>query len=187
MIKSVKLELSGGDFEIRHGEDFSVTSAALNHLVYEKDGVWHVVSDPCHGKYAATVITIPYSYSFTNFQITLNDGALRLCKTKCKNIELNIKNASAEAEAALAENLYISASRGNLRISADAVCTNIDCGYGTVNLNLLQKNTGYSISSQCGMGNVTLNSAVLPKKYCSDNGERKINVICGMGDVNLST
>lgn len=187
MIKSVKLELSGGDFEIRHGEDFSVTSDALNHLVYEKDGIWHVVSDLCHGKYAVTVITIPYSYSFTNFQITLNDGALRLCKTECKNIELNIKNASAEAETASAENLYISASRANLRISADAGNTSIDCGYGTVDLRLLRQKDGYSISSQCGMGNVTLNSAVLPKKYKADNGTRKINVICGMGEVNIST
>lgn len=186
MIKSVKLELSGGDFEIIYGNDFSVTSDVLNHLVYEKDGVWHVISDPCHGKYATTTITVPHSYCFTDFQINLTDGALKLCRTESKNIEFNITNASAEAETAVAENLYISVGRANLRISADAVNTNIDCGYGTIDIRFPKK-TGYSITSQCGMGNVTLDSAVLPKKYCSANGDRKINIICGMGDVNINT
>ena len=178
MIKSVKLELSGGEFEIIYGTDFCVTSDASNHLVYEKDSVWHVMSDPCHGKYAKTVITIPCGYSFANFQINLTDGALKLCKTDCENIEFNLKSASLEADTAVAENLYISTSRADLRISLDAKNTNIDCGYGTVDLMFLQNKNGYSINSQCGMGNVTLNSSLLPKKFNSNNGDRKINVIC---------
>lgn len=187
MIKSVKLELSGGEFEIVYGTDFSVTSDFLNHLVYEKDSVWHVMSDPCHGKYAKTVITIPCGYSFSNFQINLTDGALRLCKTSCENIEFKVKSASAEVDTVTAQNLYISISRADLRISLDAKNTNIDCGYGTVDLRFAQYKNGYSINSRCGMGNVTLNSSLLPKKFKSNNGNRKINVICGMGDVNINT
>ncbi len=184
MINSVKLEISGGDFEIAYGDDFSVTSDCLNHLVYEKDGIWHVVSDPCHGKYAKTLITLPYLRTFVNFQINLSDGALKLCKTDCKNIEFNLKNASAEADTITAQNLYISIGRANLRISADAQATSIDCGYGTVDLRLTKDS--YSINSQCGMGKVTLNSSLLPKKFGNNNGDRKINVICGMGDVSIN-
>lgn len=187
MIKSVKLELSGGEFEICCGEDFSVTSDTLNHLVYEKDGVWHVVSDPCHGKYASTVITLPYGHSLRNFALYITDGAVKMCRTECENISFDIKNSSAEVESIVTDKLYISVSRGNLRINADSGYTDIDCGYGTVDLRLPRKKDGYSITSQCGRGNVTLNSSVLPKKYHSDNSERRINVICGMGNVNIST
>ncbi len=187
MIKSVKLELSGGEFEIVYGKDFSVSSDTLKHLVYEKSSVWHVISDPCHGKYAKTVITIPCGYSFTNFQINLVDGVLRICKTDCENIEFNLKSASAEVDTVTAQNLYISISRSDLRISIDTKNTNIDCGYGTVDLMFSQDKNGYSINSQCGMGNVILNSSLLPKKFKSNNGDRKINVICGMGDVNINT
>ena len=185
MINSVKLELSGGDFEITNGEIFSVTSDCLDHLVYEKDGVWHVVSDPCHGKYAKTVITLPYLRAFTNFQINLSDGALDLCRTDCKNLEFNLKNASAESDTVTAQNLYISIAHSNLRILADSQSTSIDCGYGTLDLRLTKGN--YSIKSQCGMGKVTINSSLLPKKFENNDGDRKINVICGMGDVNINT
>lgn len=185
MINSIKLELSGGDFEITLGEDFSVTSDGLNHLVYEKDSVWHVVSDPCHGKYAKTVITLPYLRAFANFQVNLSDGALNLCKTDCKSLEFNLKNASAETDMLTAENLYISIGHSNLRILADSQFTNIDCGYGTVDLRL--KKNSYSIKSQCGMGKITLNSSLVPKKFETADGDRKINVICGMGDVHIYT
>lgn len=185
MINSIKLELSGGDFEITQGEGFSVTSDCLNHLVYEKDGVWHVVSDPYHGKYAKTVITLPFLRAFTNFQINLTDGALNLCKTDCENMEFNLKNASAESDTVTSENLYISIAHSNLRILTDSQSTNIDCGYGTLDLRLTRGS--YSIKSQCGMGKVTLNSSVIPKKFECNNGNRKINVICGMGDVNINT
>lgn len=185
MINSVKLELSGGDFQITHGEDFSVTSDCLNHLVYEKDGIWHVVSDPCHGKYAKTVITLPYLSTFTNFQVNLSDGALNLCKTDCKSLEFNLKNASAETDTVTVQNLYISIGYSDLRVLADAQFTNIDCGYGTLDLRLTKGN--YSIKSQCGMGKVTLNSSLLSKKFENSDGDRKINVICGMGNVNINT
>ena len=186
MIKSIRLELSGDDFEITYGTDFTVTSDISKHLVYEKNGVWHVISDPCHGKYGRTIITIPYGYSFTDFQINLTDGALKFCKINSENAELNLKNASVEADT-ISKNLYISISRANLRIFADSQAINIDCGYGMVDLRLVKARDGYSISSQCGIGNVTLNSSLLAKKFESNNGARKINVICGMGDVNINT
>ena len=187
MIKSVKLDLSGGDFEIAYGSDFSVASDVLNHLVYEKDGVWHVVSDPCRGRYANTVITLPYERSFHNFALNIKDGAVKMCKTECDNISLEIKSSSVEIEKINSQELYISMSRGNLQINADSAYTDIDCGYGTVDIRMQRRKDGYAVTSQCGMGNVTLNSSILPKKYQSDNSERKINVICGMGDVNIST
>ena len=59
MVRSISLTLSGGEFEIVYGTDFSVKSDCLDHLVYEKDDVWYVVSDPQHTKYANTTNTIP--------------------------------------------------------------------------------------------------------------------------------
>ena len=187
MISSVKLDLSGGDFEIIRGDNFSVTSDCLDHLVYEKDGVWHVVSDPCRGKYANTTITLPLERSFHNFALNVTDGAIKMCSVESENISFDIKNSAAEIEKTISQNLYVSTSRGNIRINADSKRSNIDCGYGTVDVHMARKKEGYSISSQCGMGNVTLNSSVLTKKYHSTDGEYEIHIICGMGEVNITT
>lgn len=186
MVKSISLTLSGGEFEIVYGTDFSVKSDCLDHLVYEKDDVWYVVSDPQHTKYANTTITIPYQSIFYTVLINITDGVLEMCKTACENIFLYIKNSTVEADT-VSQRLRIAVGHGNARICAKASYINIDCGYGTIDLHPEHIKNGYKINSKCGMGNVTLNSAVLPKQYVSQEGERQIEVICGMGAVNIYT
>ena len=186
MIKSMKIKLSGGEFEIVRGTDFSVTSDNLAHLIYEEKGVWHIVSDPCKGKYAKTLITLPYQHIFSDIYIEMSDGTLDICDIICDNFEIRISGASLVAQTIHSQNLYLSASKADVHINADSVMTDIDCGYGCVTMNFKSYSFGYKISSKCGMGNVSLNSVVLPKRYVSDIGERRINVICGMGNVNIN-
>lgn len=186
MVKSISLTLSGGEFELVYGTDFSVTSDSLNHLVYEKDDVWYVVSDPQHTKYAKTTITIPYQSIFYTVLINITDGVLEMCTTSCERIFFYIKNATVEADT-ISQRLRIAVGHGNARICAKASYINIDCGYGTIDLHPEHIKNGYKINSKCGMGTVTLNSAVLPKQYVSQEGERQIEVICGMGAVNIYT
>ncbi len=187
MIKSMKLKLSGGEFDIRRDVDFSVTSDSLAHLVYEKNGIWFVESDPCRGKYAKTVITLPYQHSFSDIVIEMTDGTLNICEINCDNIELTLKESALGADMISTLNLYINSANSDVCIRANSQLTSIDCGFGTVNLSLTPYKYGYKIHSECGMGNVTLNSVLLPKKHISEMGKRRIDIICGMGDVNINT
>ena len=135
MIKSMKIKLSGGEFDIVRGTDFSVTSDNLAHLVYEKNGVWHVISDPCRGKYAKTVITLPYQHIFSDIYIEMSDGTLNICDISCDNFEIHITGASLETQTIHSQNLHLSASKADVHINADSQMTDIDCGYGIVTMN----------------------------------------------------
>lgn len=186
MIKSVDLKLCGGSFVIVRDADFTVKSDDLAHLVYEKDGVWHVQSDPCRKNYSDTVITLPYGAVFSKLSLCVEDGALEMCDTESESVLINAKNASAEIGEITAKELYISAACANISLNANSKYTSVDCGYGTVNLRQVRAKSGYSVNSKCGMGKVTLNSTILPKRSYIPDGERKIDVICGMGEVNIS-
>lgn len=187
MIKSIDLQLTGGEFRIIQGDDFTIRSDSLDHLIYEKDEVWHVISDICRGKYADTVITLPIIRSFHKVSVKITDGTLSMCPMQCKEIIFNIRSASVDVADVISQRLKIDIGSGNLKINADSYQTYIDCGYGTVNLNMSREKQAYSIDSKCGMGNVTLNSMLLPKQYKSPEGEHKIHIICGMGEVNINT
>lgn len=187
MIKSIDLQLMGGEFSIIRGEDFAVTSNGLDHLVYEKNGVWHVISDTCRGKYANSVITVPFTHSFHKVSVKITDGTLSMCPIQCDEIMFNIKSASIDASDIISQQLKIDIGKGNIQLNADSSQTDIDCGYGTVNMNMHREKKVYSIDSKCGMGRVTLNSMLLPKRYKSPDGEHKIHIICGMGEVNINT
>lgn len=186
MIKSMKLKLSGGEFTIQRDVDFSVTSDSLAHLVYEKNGIWFVESDPCRGKYAKTAITLPYQYSFSNIIIEMTDGTLNVCELDCDNIEFNIQKSVFTADMIKTQNLHIKSANSTIYAHVNPHLTSIDCGFGSVILNLTPYKFGYKIKSKCGVGNVSLNSVILPKNYISQNGERRIDIICGMGDVNIN-
>lgn len=187
MIKSLNFKLLHGEFQISEGTEFSITSKNADHLVYENKGVWHIESDPCAGKIGRTIITIPSGYVFDNIQIILDRAILSICKINTTNIGLELRNSTAETDGLTAKYLSIRTARGDIRTNADVSITDIDCGYGTIDLHFKPYTFGYNIHSTCGMGNVTHNSKTLPKKYASASGERKINIICGMGTVNFYT
>lgn len=186
MIKSVDLKLCGGSFAIVRDVAFTVKSDGLAHLVYEKDGVWHVQSDPCRKNYSDTVITLPYGAVFSKLSLSIEDGAVEMCAAESEIVFVDIKNSSAELGEITAEKLYISVAGANISLNANAEYTSVDCGYGTVNLRQVRTKSGYSVKTKCGMGKVTLNSEVLPKRSYIPDGERTIDVICGMGEVNIS-
>lgn len=185
MIKSLNLILCGGNFDIVKGTDFSVDSDFLPHLVYEKNGVWNVISDPCRGRTAKTVITIPAEYTFAQISVSLSDGALEMCPIRSREFYCGFENASAQIDGAVSESLRVSSVRSSVFVNADSECCEIDCGFGNVDIRMRSAEYGYTVRTKCGMGSVTLNSVQLAKHGVYGRGARHINVICGMGNVNI--
>ena len=188
MISKIKLNLSGGFYEIIKGTDFSVASDDSNHLEYENDGVWYVLSDPDGRQNGNSVIMIPYESELELFTLIANDVAIKCDFIKAKKVYFDLKNTAGEFCSIDGGKIGISMGKGDARFGIKTLeALKVDCGYGTVNVDLPQNPLGYNITSACGVGEVTLNSRKLPREYNDPNSGKIINIVCGMGHVNINT
>ncbi len=188
MIRSVKLILSGGYYDIIYGDGFSVSGKVSQYLEYEKNGIWYVKSNPYRGSEDDTLITVPYDFEFKSFVLKLNEGAAKVCPINCEKAYFEINNSAVEISDVSAERIGLALGKGNVVINSDpAIEMDIDCGFGTVDLRLKKSCDGYFVKSKRGMGEIILNSVRLPRQYENNEGKRVVNVICGMGKVNINT
>lgn len=188
MIDKVKLKLSGGFYEITYGDDFSVKSDCENHLVYEEKGIWYVISDHDGGKDGNSTILFPRDIQLHSFILEGTDIALKCDLLKADTVYFDLKNSAGEIRNLYGQKIGISMGKGEIRANIKELHTlKIDCGYGTVNAELPSDTTGYNITSNCGMGEVTLNSIKLPRQYVKNANGKNISIICGMGCVNINT
>ncbi len=188
MIHKVKLKLSGGFYEIVYGKEFSVKSFDTNHLVYEEDEVWYVVSDPNGRSEGNSTIVIPCDFNLKSFIMEGTGIALKCDTIKADTVYLDFKNSAGEINNIYGGRIGISMGKGDVRVNIKELDTlKIDCGHGTVNVELPYDDTGYDITSNCGMGEVTLNSMKLPRQYAQNDNGKIIYIVCGMGNVNINT
>lgn len=186
MVHSVKLDLKNGYYEIVRGNDFSVVSDGVNHLVYEEDEVWRVVSDPEGGGTGNTTITIPQDINIKSFFLYGKNTAIKCDTLNACTVYIDLKDGAGEFSDIKCDKVGISMGKGEMRAKITEVeSLKIDCGYGTVNVDLLKDN--YNITSNCGMGEVSLNSEKLPKKYENKIIGKNIDIVCGIGRVNINT
>lgn len=188
MISKVKLKLSNGFYEIVNGMDFAVTSEDTRHLVYEEDGVWNVVRDPDGRHNGNVVIMIPQDAELKNFMLYGNDVAIKCDFIKAYKVYFDLRNSACEVKNIVGEKIGIAMGKGDGRFNiTEFGALKVDCGRGTVNVELPKSSCGYDITSTCGIGEVTLNSQKLPRTYNDINSGNIINIVCGMGRVNINT
>lgn len=188
MINSVRLKLSNGYYEIVAGTDFCVLSDTQEHLQYEDRGVGYIESDSCAGIGGINLITIPKDSGFNSFIVYLENGAIKAPSINAHKIYIELKNSAGEFDGLKADKIGLSLGKGSLRANVNnARELNIDCGMGNMDIRLGRKESSYKITSKHGMGVVNLNSKTLPRVYETENGENYVNIICGMGGVNINT
>lgn len=188
MINKVKLKLSGSFYEITYGDNFSVKDDCGNHLVYEEKGIWHVISDPDGRKNSNSVITIPRDVQLHSFILEGTDIALKCDILKANTVYFDLKNSAGEISNLYGKKIGISMGKGEIRVGIKELDTlKIDCGYGTVNAEIPADTIPYNIRSSSGIGEVNLNSIKLPRQYVKNDNGKDINIVCGMGCVNINT
>ncbi len=188
MIHKVKLKLSNGFYEIIYGKDFSVKGDGIKHLIYEENGTWYVCSDPNSCSDGNSIIEIPWNAQLKSFILEGAAIALKCDTVKADTIYIDLKNSAGEVSNIHGKKIGISMGKGNVRATIKALNTlKIDCGHGMVNAELPYERCGYNITSNSGMGEVILNSIKLPRQYAKNEGEKNIDVVCGMGCVNINT
>lgn len=186
MVHSLKLDLKNGYYEIVRGDDFNVISDDVNHLVYEEDGVWYVVSAPNERRMGNTTITIPQDINIKSFFLYGKNTAIKCDTVNARNVYIDLKDSAGEFFNIKCDRVGISMGKGEVRAKITEVeSLKIDCGYGTANVDLLKGN--YNVTSNCGMGEVSLNSKKLPREYENKTPGKNIDIVCGIGRVNINT
>lgn len=187
MIRGVKLILSWGYYDIKWGTEFSVSGKNGRYLEYEKNGVWYVQTDTQWSSCDEAVITMPCDCNIEGFKLKLKDGGVRMCMIDCEKAYFDINNSSAEIESVKADKIGLSLGKGSVVMGAEPrERMDIDCGFGSADIRLI-KSCDYSFEIKHGKGSVTLNSEALPREYVHKGGGRLINIVCGMGSVNINT
>ncbi len=188
MICKVKLKLSNGFYEIINGDSFTVRSSDTNHLIYEENGVWHVVSDPNGRSVGNSTIVIPWDFQLASFMLEGTNIGLRCDMAKAETVYFDLKNSAGEINNIFAKKIGISMGKGEVRANVKKLDSlKVDCGYGTVKIDIPYVQSGYCITSRCGTGEVMLNSMKLPREYTQNDGVKNINIVCGMGQVYINT
>lgn len=188
MINAVDIEVYGGYYEIVQGMDFGVSSSAAEFVTYEHEGVWYVRGDKCRGRSAQTLIILPDNAQLARFSLTVSDGAFKIDTLSADAVIINANNSSGEVRLGSVGALRLDVGKGTLRANVrDCEKCKVECGKGQVDLTLGKTDGGYCIKSRHGIGNVTHNCISLPRQFHSDDGHVPVNIVCGMGNVNLYT
>lgn len=187
MIKSVKLKLCGGYFDIVTGDGFGISSEGMNNLQYEQDGIWNVVTDPC-AVGGETVITLPRDAKFRSFILEISDGAFLMDTVEAYKLFVDVRSSAGEVKSICGRKIGLSVGRGSMRVGrCDAKDIKLDCGWGSIDINLVGNETAYSVACRHGMGEVMYNLRSLPREYKTEVGENAVEVVCGRGRVNINT
>ena len=185
MVHTIKLNLKNGYYDIYKGNNFAVESD-VNHLVYQEDGVWYVVGDPDGGKTGNSYIMIPFDANIRKFFVHGKDVAIKCDNVKADTVYIDIKDGVGEFCDIKCGKAGIAMGKGEIRAKiTELESLNIDCGYGTLNVDL--PDDKYDITSNCGMGEVVVDSKKLPRQYARKNNGKTVNIICGMGSVKINT
>ena len=185
-MRSIRLELRNGHFNIISGSELNADDPHLPFLIYEENNTGSVVCRPDDGMPYDSRITIPEQVT-ENVLITASDASLSVFPVRTGTFVASLKNSSIELNSVTSRRISISLGNGNVFINAaPSISADIDCGFGTVNLHLPKNKRGYFYDIEHGNGTVTLNSQPMPRKARRGSPDGvKITVRCGMGTVNI--
>lgn len=112
-------------------------------------------------------------------------------KIECKNDVLEIKNVKKlKSESSITiyvpENAKLSAEVGKVIYSGQLNGeSRIECGVGEVEMNLEGGIDNYSIKVQKGIGNIKINKESVNNDSTTGNGQNKIYIDGGVGDIDI--
>ena len=185
-MRSIKLELRNGHFDITSGSVLNAVDPRMPFLIYEENNTGAIVCRPDAGLAYDAQITVP-EHIPENVVLSASGAALSVCPVETGVFTASLKNSSIELSSVISRRISLSLGNGNVFINAvPSISADIECGFGTVDLHLPKNERGYLYDIEHGAGTVTLNSQPMPRtaRRGSPNGIM-INIRCGMGAVNI--
>lgn len=152
------------------------------------------------------VLTIPKGYSFRKVDITTGAGEFFAEFVKAENIDFDFGAGEVSVDALYASksididggagkieirdgetnNLDLDIGVGKLHYRACITGNSeVDCGVGGVELVLTGGEENYTVSLDKGIGNANINDEIIADGVTHGNGENKIDIDGGIGDIKV--
>ena len=185
-MKSVKLKLRCGHFDIVTGKDMTANDPSLPFLLYTENNVGNIVCSPDEGITYNAQITLPCNIP-ESFELEASDISMLADKIITGSATLDLKSSSVCINSISARRINLSVTTGISDIhAAPSVSLDVECGKGTVNLYLKRSSRGYFYTIVHGAGSVTINSIDVPRSHtCGSLKGTRVNIRCGLGNVNI--
>ena len=185
-MKSVKLMLRCGHFNIVSGKDINANDPSLPFLIYKENGIGNIVCSRDEGITYNAQITLPDSIQ-ESFELEAADVSMTADTIDAGSATLDLKGSSVCINSIFARRINLSVTTGLTDIhAAPSISLDIDCGKGTVNLYLKKSSRGYFYNIAHGAGSVTINSIDVPRSHtCGNQNGTRVNIRCGLGNVNI--
>ena len=210
----MKLDISASNLTIKlEGNSYKVETYQIpkNTKIESKDGILEIKSNKKLNKSdskSSITIYLPEDVELEETDIQVGAGIVDVTGLIAKNVEFNFgagnvnmqnitvkNNAKIECGAGQViiknselANANIEAGVGKLVYSGDLTGnTQIDCGVGDVELELTGDAEKYAIHTEKGIGDIKINDSSVANDSTIGNGENKIDIEGGIGNVDIKT
>ena len=210
----MKLDISASNLTIKlEGNSYKVETYQIpkNTKIESKDGILEIKSNKKLNKSdskSSITIYLPEDVELEETDIQVGAGIVDVTGLIAKNVEFNFgagnvnmqnitvkNNAKIECGAGQViiknselANANIEAGVGKLVYSGDLTGnTQIDCGVGDVELELTGDAEKYAIHTEKGIGDIKINDSSVDNDSTIGNGENKIDIEGGIGNVDIKT
>lgn len=135
---------------------------------------------------------IPEGVTFEKFDIQIGACNLYADKIMASKLSIEVGAGNLDIKDIVSDKCKVECGLGNIDIKSIDVkeSLDIDCGMGSVKASMFGDREEFNYKVECSLGNVDFDG----KSYASfinsvketGNGEKKINIECGMGNVDIS-
>jgi hypothetical protein len=192
-IDTLQFEVGAAKLTIQPGDAFLITATNVSVKTCEvSGGVWELATgNSSLGSGGEILVTVPKDFAL-NMELEVGAGTLELGELKAEDLYCSVGAGTVKAslldvqgEAELEVGLGSFTAGMTQPQSVD-----IDCGMGSVTLELRASQEAYNIEADCGVGSVHAGTlridGVGDQTYTSGNAAGKMNIDCGMGSVRVS-
>lgn len=195
-IKNIKLEINNAKVTFIKTNQEHIEIQAKN--VYNKFKIYEegnqvIIKQPHYlgrNKKANIEITVPNDFTFNQLKLDVGAGKVSVNELNAENITLETGAGALKVGQINAHQLNVKTGMGNTELK-HILCNQlkIDLGMGNVEATLQDKIEEYGYNVGVGLGNVNLGenkfSGIAQDKTNYSTKERKIDIVCGMGNVDI--
>lgn len=195
-IKNIKLDINNAQVKFIKTNQDDIEIHAKN--VYNKFKIYEegnqvIIKQPhylARNKKANIEIKVPNDFTFNQLKLEVGAGKVSVNELYANNVILETGAGALKVGQIDAHQLNVKTGMGDTKLK-HVLCNQlkIDLGMGNVEATLQDKIEEYGYNVGVGLGNVNLGeekfSGIAQDKTSYSTKERKIDIVCGMGNVDI--
>ncbi len=123
-------------------------------------------------------------------ELDMGAGKAEIRAVEVEKAEIGLGAGEVQIDSLSAEKAFLQVGTGTLDVqSFKGGDLELECGVGALDINVQGRESDYNYTISCGIGSIDLNgrrySGLGREKTLNNNASKKINMECGIGDINL--